>query len=98
MVFHLLVVTGQSGNRFNSPVCVGRPTVYPTYGKYRSRDHLRQPFIMSSQQYMAHGCVTGLQRSLRPLKVWAARKRSRCRSSGGNRTQAATEYIAAFNT
>jgi hypothetical protein len=36
---------------------------------------MRQPFIMSSQQYMTHGGVTGLQRSLRPLEVRARRKR-----------------------
>ena len=38
---------------------------------------VRQPFIMSSQQYVTHGGVTGLQRSLRPLEVRAARKRAR---------------------
>ena len=30
---------------------------------------MRQPFIMSSQQYITHGGVTGLQRPLRPLEV-----------------------------
>ena len=30
--------SAQSRNRFNSPVCVGRPTV-PSYGRHRSRDH-----------------------------------------------------------
>ena len=33
---------------------------------------VRQPFILSSQQYMTQGGVTGLQRLLRPLEVRAA--------------------------
>jgi hypothetical protein len=38
---------------------------------------MREPFFMSSQQYMTHGGAPGLQRSLRPLEVRARRKRAR---------------------
>ena len=55
------------------------PTV-PTYGKYGAETTaVRQPVIMSSQQYMTHGGVIGLQRSLRPLEVRAqGRRRGGC--------------------
>ena len=51
----------------------------PTASTGAETTAVRQPFIVSSQQYMAHGGVVGQQRPLRPLEVRTqGRRRGAC--------------------